>query len=511
MKKNTGCDCHNHHDCPPGRACDTVKSKVGVTEVTPFTLSGETEETVVLADVLLQTQVEAEIELPTFAREIKNIRKNIRLTQCKALPNSLDPTGFSVKLMVEGVVHKNIQFVEDCNGSLKDFAVDVPFRFFQQVQLENKVINALGEFSSKNSNVFERREIADNGMEADPCISGSLTFEVFNEPVQCKLLATSINEWDIFKNHDNWGRFNKITEKMDINLAIKLTQKQPFGGTEVTRVLYVSSIATDKVEIYDITNPINPIHLGEFNSQNLDAPTGMALIGDTLYVTNAADNNVEIYDISNPTSPQRIGEFGNGELVNPNAMTIIGNTLYVTNLIPDNVEIYDILDPLSPVRIKEFGNGELNGPNGLAIIDNILYVSNSGDATIEIYDITDPINPININQFGANDLSNPIGLAITGNTLYVANFQFSGSNRVEIYDISNPINPVRVGEFGFGELNGPCELAITGNTLYVANLNSSTVEIYDISNPLAPSRIGEFGSGELSQPFGLIIVDTTIL
>ena len=226
MKKNTGCGCNSHHDCPPGMACEEVKSKVGSTNVTPFIVSGEIEETVVLADVLLQTQVEADIKLPTFAREIKNIRKNIRLTQCKALPNSLDPSGFSVKLIVEGFVHKNIQFVEDCNGCLKDFAVDVPFRFFQQVPLENQIANPLGEFSSKNSGNFERREIADNGMEADRCITGSLTFEVFNEPVQCKLLATAINEWDIFKNHDNWGRFNHITEKMDVVVALKLFQKQ---------------------------------------------------------------------------------------------------------------------------------------------------------------------------------------------------------------------------------------------------------------------------------------------
>ena len=231
MKKNTGCGCnhhsqHGHHDCPPGMICDTVKSKVGETEVTPFATSGDIEEIVVLRDVLLQTQVEADICLPSFAREVKNIRKNIRLTQCKALPNVLDPSGFSVKLLVEGFVHKNIQFVEDCYGNLKDFAVNVPFRFFQKVDLERPVFNALGEFSSKNSSTFERKEIAADGMGADQCISGSFTFEVFNEPVQCKLLAHAINEWDIFKNHDNWGRFDKITEKMDVVIALKLFQKQ---------------------------------------------------------------------------------------------------------------------------------------------------------------------------------------------------------------------------------------------------------------------------------------------
>ncbi|GKU80705.1 CsxC family protein [Niallia sp. NCCP-28] len=226
MKKNTGCGCNDHHDCPQGLSCDKVKSTVGSTNVTPFEVSGTEEITAVLADVLLQTQVEADIKLPSYAREVKNIRKNIRLTQCKALPNSLDPTGMSVKLMVEGYVHKNIQYVEDCYGVLKDYAVNVPFRFFQLVELERPVEFPLGEFSSKNSSTFERREIAKDGMGADPCLAGSLTFEVFTEPVQCKLLATAINEWDFFTNHDNWGRFDKITEKMDVVVALKLYQKQ---------------------------------------------------------------------------------------------------------------------------------------------------------------------------------------------------------------------------------------------------------------------------------------------
>ncbi|MCS0674053.1 CsxC family protein [Cytobacillus firmus] len=225
MKKNTSCGCGGHDSCPPKMECDTVKSHSGECSITPFALAGTVEERVVLADVVLQTQVEADIKLPTFASDIKHIRKNVKLTQCKVIRNSFDPTNLTAKLFVEGFVHKNIQYAEDCHGCIKDFSVNVPFRCFQVVPLSQEALFPFGEFSIKN-NILERREISKDGHGADDCTTGSLHFEIFTEPVQCKLLFAVVDEWDLFRNHDNWGRFNKITEKMDVVLGLKLFQLQ---------------------------------------------------------------------------------------------------------------------------------------------------------------------------------------------------------------------------------------------------------------------------------------------
>ncbi len=225
MKKNTGCSCGrtDHHECPPQPVGAEAKSKSLHCESEQFAEVGALEETVVLGDVLIQTLTEADFHLPTYASAIKHIEKNVRLTQCKALPVPGNP--FFVKLFIEGFVHKNIQFVEDGYGVVKDFSIDVPFRCFQQVELANPVVFPFGEFSVK-SNVLQRRELAKDGMGADRCNFGSLTFEINNEPIKCKLLASAVNQWDITHNFDSYGRFNQITEKMEIILVIKLTQKQ---------------------------------------------------------------------------------------------------------------------------------------------------------------------------------------------------------------------------------------------------------------------------------------------
>lgn len=213
----------SHHDsCPPAPESDVVKSNSTGCEVTPFPVADDFLQTVILANFNLNIPVEAEIKLPVYANDIKEIRKNVHLTQLKAVPNA--STDEVVTLFVEGYVHKNIQF-SDGSGYLRDYAVNVPFKCYRRIDLENPA-----EFpftSSKNSSNFELRELAKNKMESNRCEFGSRTFEFFNNPIEGRLLFSSVDQWDIAHNFDYKGRFNKITEKMDVTLAIMLTQKQP--------------------------------------------------------------------------------------------------------------------------------------------------------------------------------------------------------------------------------------------------------------------------------------------
>ncbi|MBH0231487.1 CsxC family protein [Halobacillus yeomjeoni] len=223
MKKNTGCGHgHEHKHCPPLPKSDVAKNARSLyTEINDGPGADE-EKTVVLKDVYIQSLTEADFHLPTFATEIKTIRKNVRLTQCKAIPVYGDE--YTVKLFVEGFVHKNIQYVEDGYGTVKDYSIDIPFKAYHKVELVNPYTPT--QYSSKNNNDQEYRELAKNGMGADRCEFGSVTYEYYNEPINCKILWSEVNQLDIISNFDNWGRFNKVTEKMDINLLIKLTQLQ---------------------------------------------------------------------------------------------------------------------------------------------------------------------------------------------------------------------------------------------------------------------------------------------
>lgn len=225
MKRNTGCN--SHHGCPPQLSCDKAKTIRVDCDSDSFHPYGNklkfpvADINVALAEVELQVEVESDIELPTAAREIKHMRRNVSLTQCKAIRSAMDYK--KVKLYISGVVHKNIQYVEQCSGVLKDYSVDVPFTCSEAVHVFNYPDY---EHLSQKNTVYERRFIDKKGHGADECTSGSFTYEYYNEPIECKLLASFVNDLDLFKDFDNWGRFSRITEKMEVGLFFKLLQKQ---------------------------------------------------------------------------------------------------------------------------------------------------------------------------------------------------------------------------------------------------------------------------------------------
>lgn len=235
MRRNTSCGC-NDHKCPPAKPCDKAKVK----RVDCFSDSFEPEVfhpqdfpvidvPVVLAEVELEANIESDIKLPTPAREIKNIRKNVSLKQCKAIAVPKFPNSSSklVKVFITGVLHKNIEYVEDCSGVVKHFSTDVEFTCNETVKVFNKPV----QFFSRKNSIDELRFLDKKGHGADRCVFGQFTDEDYNEPIECKPIFTEVLELDLLKDFDRFGRFNKITEKVEVFLLFKLLQTQQFDPT----------------------------------------------------------------------------------------------------------------------------------------------------------------------------------------------------------------------------------------------------------------------------------------
>ncbi|WP_017473052.1 CsxC family protein [Amphibacillus jilinensis] len=188
---------------------------------------------VVLADAELQALVESEIKLPSQAREIKSIKRNVHITQCKAIPSVIPGRGFfpEVKVFVSGYVHKNIQYVDDYKGYVHDYAVNVPFSCNQSFRVFRSPEE---QFSQKSTISNERIYLDKKGHGADHHVSGGASYEFYNEPIECKLLFSVVNDLDLHKDVDQYGRFHKIVEKAEVVLFFKLYQKQqtflPLGG-----------------------------------------------------------------------------------------------------------------------------------------------------------------------------------------------------------------------------------------------------------------------------------------
>ncbi|WP_055666982.1 CsxC family protein [Desnuesiella massiliensis] len=215
--------------------------------VTPMGISGPvvSKIPVVLAEKEIQIDIEASIELKEKFFEIKRIKKDIFLTQCRLLPTAgrRDPvTGrlISGKLFIEGFVLKNIEFATaDCShdhvvsGDIKHTTAKIPFRcvtevfFVTQPQVTRRI-------NSVETNFFCEREhdckhCKDEEIGRDLCETDREETVFFDEKPFCELVSARFIEADINRepeHKDGTRVFEKLVEKLVVFLTVKVLQKQ---------------------------------------------------------------------------------------------------------------------------------------------------------------------------------------------------------------------------------------------------------------------------------------------
>ncbi|RIW37319.1 hypothetical protein D3H55_04585 [Bacillus salacetis] len=201
--------------------CKKSKVKSVSCKAESYNVSGGTYVPVILAHVNLQTDIASHVKLPSYAKEVKSIKKNVSIKQCEVLKHPASRN--KAKIFVKGTIHKNIQYVESCNGYLRDYSVDVPFTCIDEVYLSH----ADRQLDSQKSTLtHEYKYTSKKKHGADESKFGSYTYENFNEPIECVLKSADIFEIDLTKDYDKIGRFINLTERMDVNLWFMLVQNQ---------------------------------------------------------------------------------------------------------------------------------------------------------------------------------------------------------------------------------------------------------------------------------------------
>lgn len=200
---------------------------------------------VVLAEVNVTIPVEATITLDREVSEIKRIRKNVFLSQSRIIPFSEDKCGENAILFVEGFIKKNIEYAtktyrsdgtqNNC-GYIRYCTVEVPFNFTTRINfirepifIENSIPCEIEFFKEK---VKECDECTDSIIGNSLCEKCSVFTEIFNEKPFAELVKADIIEIDININEtlnctaQTEQIFTKVTEKVVLNLTIRILQKQ---------------------------------------------------------------------------------------------------------------------------------------------------------------------------------------------------------------------------------------------------------------------------------------------
>lgn len=200
---------------------------------------------VVLAETNITIPVEATITLDQAVMEIKRIRKNVFLTQSRIIPFSQDSRPGTGILFIAGFVRKNIEYAtKDCPtvgtpnfcGDIRHCTVEVPFNFTtritflrQPIFIENTTPRELEYFTD----TLQGCDIcSDPVIGRNPCDQSFSFTEFFNEKPFTELVRADVTEVDIHTNPvlcctiPTEQTFTKLTEKIIVNLTLKVLQKQ---------------------------------------------------------------------------------------------------------------------------------------------------------------------------------------------------------------------------------------------------------------------------------------------
>ncbi|MCT8138285.1 DUF3794 domain-containing protein [Anaerobacillus sp. CMMVII] len=199
---------------------------------------------VVLAELTVQVNMDAKITFPEPVLEIKDIKKRVKLTQCRLLL----PTN---KLFIKGVVRKNIQYASpsrdiaesnaiSVSSDLHSYTVDIPFECVTEIKkfLTKPVMPEIN--SRQEFDFFIAKPISNGYPEKDEYQSSDLSqfhqesTQFYNELPYCELISSHIIEWDEAIDRTplphaapiEEGYFTTMVEKMVLDLTLKVLQKQ---------------------------------------------------------------------------------------------------------------------------------------------------------------------------------------------------------------------------------------------------------------------------------------------
>ncbi|MDP4087568.1 MAG: DUF3794 domain-containing protein [Bacillota bacterium] len=234
---------------PQARVVSTsVQQEVTNTPLTPQVINAfpYIKVPVVLGETTVQIDLDSTITFPEPVLEIKQIKKNLKLVQCRLLL----PTN---KLFLKGFVRKNIQYATPNSGG-RDFVsskihsltVDVPFQVVTRLDFlgspdfkSNPMTSEFKYFNASPLPVgFPSKEKLLSG---DFSEHNQISEEVFNELPFCELLSSKFIEYDEALNRKmgsvsgfagqinapfEEGTFTVLEEKMVIEVTLKVLQNQ---------------------------------------------------------------------------------------------------------------------------------------------------------------------------------------------------------------------------------------------------------------------------------------------
>jgi len=248
---------------------------------------------------------------------------------------------------------------------------------------------------------------------------------------------------------------------------------------------YVPSSWGQVFEIYDISDPSNPILAGSYSTTSLFIDD-FFISGNYAYLTvgRTSREGLEVVDISDPTNPVYAGMCSSPDLHVSTDVFVTGNYAYVVNF--TTLGVFDVSNPTNPSLVSlyplstELESIFISGVNA--------YIAARNDGLL-VVNITNPTNPI---LLGSCITPTAFEVYISSDFAYVVDL----TDGLIVIDISNPKNPVIVNSYDTPD--SASGVFVDGNYAYIAD-QLGGLQIYKISDPISPTYAGSFSNPDYAK------------
>ncbi len=238
------------------------------------------------------------------------------------------------------------------------------------------------------------------------------------------------------------------------------------------RLFVQKVIMEDKLQIFDLSQPLNPGELGLFPAFD---GTEAVLVKDGIVYTAANRGGLRIFDFSQSDDPLIAQIDFSGKVVDlamQNDYLFLAESEY-------GMRVVNVTDPAHPFVAGEF-HPNTNSAVGDIIIDG-QYAYLIGGPYNDVIDISDPENPEYIADIPSAGI-NAQG-QVLNSYLYLAD-QYNG---LKIMDVSDPQNVTLLKTV---ETDGYfMDVCIHNNYAYIADINNHLMRIFDLTDPINPTQV----------------------
>jgi len=360
--------------------------------------------------------------------------------------------------LTDGVfVEDNIAYLADGSNGLVILNISTPDHPFKVGHYSN------GVFSNvfvKNNLVFNRDsdsiDIIDVGNVHEPTLAVEIS--ICQQYYACiRYFAVSDNY--LYITSSNGLFIYNITDPYN---PVELNCLSDFDGFQITvfedRLFVIESewFPTDNkfnLSIFDISNPIAPLFLGEcfFEEANTYIQN---MVVSNFFVYVATYEKIYAINITNQNSPELTGSIEVSFQSNHKKLALSSNDQHLNSGVifcadyQQGLMIYNFSLPANPYLFSKYSTGYQ--AKSLYSVDDFVYLCNTKDysappSTFDIISIKDPFNPALVGRYHSTGSIRDV--VVHQNLAFLALANEPNNHSLEIIDVSNKEEPLLVGYY----------------------------------------------------------------